>query len=249
MKKIVFGLLLTMGMLNAQNNLVFNQVLLLELSTSTPVVVPEGKVWKIEGFNTGGNVVGTCIIVDNSIYFLGTANAFPSPTWLPENSEIKRGSCNQTSSSSVSKISVLEFNVVPTSSGTGSGTGGGSVSSDGLIFSQMINEAIIIQRTSSSGTVLYSFDIPAGHIWKLRSLTHRYWNENNTYYQDQYVEGFVYISVNGEPFVDIGPYSTSGNTYEVFLKEGSYDIAWYSNDYTDLSGNRIFLQAIEYRIP
>lgn len=251
MKKIVFGLLMTMGMLNAQNNLVFNQVLLLELSTTTPAIVPEGKVWKIEGFNSGGTNVSSGVSINDNIYYLGSLNTgFNSPTWLPENTEIKKSTSSSSSTFNVNKISVLEFNVVPTSTGTGSGTGGGGVSSDGLIFSQMINEAIIITpRTSTTGTVLYSFQVPAGHIWKIREIIQRYWNENFTYFQDQLVEGFIKISVNGEPFIYQNAYTSSGNSYEVFLKEGSYEITWYSNDSSDFSGNRIFLQAIEYRIP
>ena len=56
MKKIVFGLLMTMGMLNAQNNLVFNQVLILDFTNNgaEPYIVPEGKVWKVESATVTG---------------------------------------------------------------------------------------------------------------------------------------------------------------------------------------------------
>ena len=38
---------MTMGMLNAQNNLVFNRVLEMAISATNTATVPEGKVWKV----------------------------------------------------------------------------------------------------------------------------------------------------------------------------------------------------------
>lgn len=82
MKKIVFGLLMTIGMLNAQNNLVFKQVLLLDLSTTTTAVVPQGKVWKIEEFNSGVTNVSSRISINDNVYYMSSLNVgFNSPTW------------------------------------------------------------------------------------------------------------------------------------------------------------------------
>mgnify|MGYP006985888563 CR=1 FL=1 len=224
----------------SQNNLVFNRVLEMYLTTTVSATVPEGKVWKVE--NSSSN-----LLVDkpNVDYGLPLSNApFAQGTgainWFSENTVIKA------SGSSGARISVLEFNVVPTS--TGSGTGGGGVSSDGLVFSQMINEAIVITQTNNWGTVLYSFNIPAGHIWKIRRMTQRYWNQVVMEFQDNLANGRILISVNGQPFIDQNPFVNSTSSYEVYLKEGSYEITWYPGS-SGFSGNRIFLEAIDYIIP
>ena len=173
MKKIVFGLLMTMGMLNAQNNLVFNQVLLLELSTTTPAIVPEGKVWKIEGFNSGGTNVSSRVSINDNIYYLGSLNTgFNSPTWLPENTEIKKFTSSNANTFNVDKISVLEFDVVPTSTGTGSGTGGGGVSSDGLVFEEAMSITLTRTQDLNSNTSLFGeITVPEGKILKVFNVS------------------------------------------------------------------------------
>lgn len=253
MKKIVFGLLVTMGMLNAQNNLVYNQTINLELNQGQEVVVPEGKTWKIEFINVedpnGINSFNIGILNSSGQYNIHTVHTAANTIadahliWLKEGSKI-------IAVGDPVFVSALEFNIVPTSTGTGSGSGGGGVSSEGLVFSQIINEVIVMARTGNSGTILYSFNIPAGHIWKIRELNHRYWNENYTDFQDALAQGYIKISVNGEPFIYQNPFAISTSSYETYLKEGSYEITWYSSiNSGHFSGNRIFLQAIEYRIP
>ena len=52
---------------NAQSNLVFNQALIVELTSSTEQIVPEGKVWKVESMSeAGGN-----ILVNDSEWAIG----------------------------------------------------------------------------------------------------------------------------------------------------------------------------------
>ena len=72
-------LLMTMGMLNAQNNLVYNQTINLELNTGQEVVVPDGKTWKIEAIGVGAK--------DSSQYITGFSNnsspsIFTSPIYI-----------------------------------------------------------------------------------------------------------------------------------------------------------------------
>ena len=255
MKKIVFGLLMTMGMLNAQNNLVFNQVLLLELSTTTPAIVPEGKVWKIEGFNSGGTNVSSNVSINDNIYYLGSLNTgFNSPTWLPENTEIKK--CNSSSSTTfnVDKISVLEFNVVPTSTGTGSGSGGGGVSSDGLVFSGVINQFIPTSSVAGSfGTVAGSFTVPEGKIWKINNMTH---NKISSSGGLRSLNGVLYVSMDGIPIYGIGIGQNnnvvSDTTTNTILTPGTYELKWYQGSGAGgpfYCGTITHLVAIEYNLP
>lgn len=113
---------------SAQGNLQFNQVLKI---TDTDLVVPEGKVWKIEsylqsnvGISTSGVVSGCgdlnrnrAFFIDNIAYFslnLGGwgGSSLPNsatnyfPIWLREN-QTARTSCPS------DFLSVIEFNIVP----------------------------------------------------------------------------------------------------------------------------------------
>ena len=251
MKKIVFGLLITIGMLNAQNNLVYNQTINLELNQGQEVVIPEGKTWKIEFINVedpnGINSFNIGILNSSGQYNIHTvytaANTIASAhlIWLKEGSKIIAGG-------NPVFVSALEFNVVPTSTGTGSGTGGGGVSSDGLIFSQIINEAIIVQPTNNTGTILYSFEVPVGHVYKVLHLSNNKWN--STYSEYQGLTSDIFISQNGEPINPNRP-SLSGDF--LFLKEGSYDIVYYTgpnnSSANEQSNNRLYIYAIDYTIP
>ena len=240
MKKIVFGLLVTMGMLNAQNNLVFNQVLILDFTNNAaePYIVPEGKVWKVESAT-----LGSTFKVDGNTWTMGDLGSYRmGPIWIPENSALSGGS------SDADFISVLEFDVVPTSTGTGSATGGGGVSSDGLVFSQMINEVIVVQPTNNTGTILYSFEVPVGHVYKVLHLSNNKWN--STYSEYQGGAGDIFISQNGEPINPNRP-TLSGDS--LFLKEGNYDVVYYTgpNNSTanEYSKNRLYIYAIDYIVP
>ena len=252
-KKIVFGLLMTMGMLNAQNNLVFNKALNFRLvpgndgiSLGQTATVPEGKVWKIESYQRdGAGGINVGFEIQDPEY--GSAISYGSysstPIWLQEGTILKAPSDGIF-------FSVLEFNVVPTSSGTGSGTGGGGVSSDGLVFSQMINEAITTQPTTTSGTVIYSFQVPNGHVWKIRYMSIAYWNSSINQFQGTVLGGTIYITTNDEgPFIKQGPAVYSTNDYALLLKEGNYQVKYFHTNTNGGSGNRLYIEAIEYRIP
>tara|TARA_B110000259_G_scaffold79079_1_gene92653 strand:- start:172 stop:1338 length:1167 start_codon:yes stop_codon:yes gene_type:complete len=132
-KKIVFGLLMTIGILNAQNNLVFNKALNFRLvpgNSVTPgqtATVPDGKVWKIESYQRdGAGSIYVAFEIQNPEY--GSTISYGSysttPIWLQEGTVLKAPSDGI-------YFSVLEFNVVPTSTGIGSGSGGGTGTSVG----------------------------------------------------------------------------------------------------------------------
>lgn len=169
MKKIIFGLLLTMGMLNAQNNLVFNKALNFRLvpgndgiNLGQTATVPEGKVWKIESYQRdGAGGINVGFEIQDPEY--GSAISYGSysstPIWLQEGTILKAPSDGIF-------FSVLEFNVVPTSTGTGSGTGGGGVSSDGLVIDQVISI-----KYESNQLVFGTLTVPPGKIFKLNSFT------------------------------------------------------------------------------
>lgn len=238
MKKIVFGLLMTMGMLNAQNNLVFNQVLLLELSTTTPAIVPEGKVWKIEGFNSGGTNVSSNVSINDNIYYLGSLNTgFNSPTWLPENTEIKKFNSSSSTTFNVDKISVLEFDVVPTSTGTGSGTGGGGVSSDGLVFEEALSITVPITQVESSAVRYYAdIVVPEGKILKIINVsTYVEFSGNGNTSGENYNN--VYIGP--ELFI---PLQNTNQNITRFLPQGTYPVKTVGNSAT----NKIVVNAIQY---
>jgi hypothetical protein len=120
-KQIFLILFLVFGNFSfAQGNLQFNQVLLLNNGTS--YTVPSGKVWKLESavYNTYSITYGSSakLIINGSTVELipfsfndgnGTNRAPVTevfPFWLPENTTIQP-------TQAVSKVSVVEFNIIP----------------------------------------------------------------------------------------------------------------------------------------
>ena len=100
---IVFAIAFT-AQINAQNNLVFNQVILLEL-TSSGTTVPEGKVWKVED-----GQLGNFYSVNGLTWSIGASGSYKNtPTWFPEGSVFKK----YPGSNSLNTLSILEFDVVP----------------------------------------------------------------------------------------------------------------------------------------
>ena len=88
---------------NAQSNLVFNQVLNFVVTTSSSVTVPEGKVWKIErnsyALEASKQEVDYGIGLNDAYYFEQTNR---NALWFAEGTTIKAHS-NDTS------LSILEF--------------------------------------------------------------------------------------------------------------------------------------------
>ena len=246
MKKIVFGLLLTMGMLNAQNNLVFNRVLEMAITATNTATVPEGKVWKVESSSQALYVdkpnVDYGIPIGSQPFSTGSGDIL----WLSENSTISV-------SSGVGKVSILEFNVVPTSTGTGSVTGGGGVSSDGLVFSGVINQFIPTSSvTGSFGTVAGSFTVPEGKIWKINNMTHNKISSSTGGFVS--LNGALYVSMDGIPIYVIGQNNNvvSDTTTNTILTPGTYELKWYQGGGAGgpyFCGTITHLVAIEYNLP
>jgi hypothetical protein len=94
----------------AQGNLQFNQVLILDASTSGIAhTVPAGKVWKIESVAMSSNNAYFQIQwAGLSFFIVNTSSAYNNlPFWLPSSAAVTF------IASATTKVSVIEFNVVP----------------------------------------------------------------------------------------------------------------------------------------
>ncbi len=131
MKKLITLALIISAttLIQAQSNLVFNQVSIIELDFDG-ITVPEGKVWKVE------SAEGNFLEVDDDLWVLSQPGSFKNmPAWFPEGTILKKSTTASGSGGSrVNRLSVLEFNVVAISSSGGGGSGSvdtGSGSSNG----------------------------------------------------------------------------------------------------------------------
>jgi hypothetical protein len=93
-----------------QGNLQFNQVLLLDASTTgNAYSVPSGKVWKIENIACSGNNCYVQLQMSGLNYYLSNTSSTYNhlPFWLPT------GGAYTLIGSSTAKVSIIEFNIVP----------------------------------------------------------------------------------------------------------------------------------------
>ena len=112
MKKIFLVSLffLVIHLMNAQGNLQFNQVLLVDVTVAgNAVTVPAGKVWKLENVALASNNAYVQLQYSGSNFFLSnsSSNYNHFPFWLPG------GNAVVITGSAAGKLSVIEFNVVP----------------------------------------------------------------------------------------------------------------------------------------
>ena len=94
----------------SQGNLQFNQVLVLDAPVAgNQVTVPAGKVWKIESVAMASNNAYFQIQWAGLNYFIvNTSSGYNNmPFWLPSNATITLVGSSST------KVSIIEFNVVP----------------------------------------------------------------------------------------------------------------------------------------
>ena len=109
-KFIILILFFAISIAKAQNNLIFNEVKLITLSSINPVIVPTGKVWKIEHVDCGGGM--DCSLFLNEVdYKVQNYNSSMTPLWLPAGTSIKRTPQNFNNDYIIRRISVIEFNV------------------------------------------------------------------------------------------------------------------------------------------
>jgi|TARA_B110000027_G_scaffold33456_1_gene37154 hypothetical protein len=166
--------------ITAQNNLVFNKVLTIKLISGQTAEVPEGKTWKIESTSIGTGTTGAPSIfyLNKDIVDYGDPLTQPqekwnvdyggsSNIWLQEGT-ILRGTGNATQGI---KFSIIEFNIEPISSSSGTNTGSSGVSSEGLVFSKVINYQVNGSAPTSYGGPMDIIEIPEGKVWKITRVT------------------------------------------------------------------------------
>ena len=223
----------------AQSNLVFNQVILLELSNGSETTVPEGKVWKVT-YGQGG----TIFKVNGENWNVGVLGSHKNtPIWFPAESVFTK----YIGSNSINVLNILEFNVVAISSSSG-GSGGG-VSADGLVFSGIINQFIPTSSVTGIGTVAGSFTVPEGKIWKISTMTHKKIAGSGDIIA---FNGNLYVGMDGVPIYAISSSINvnSAITNNVILTPGTYELKWYaSNGANHYCGTNTHLVAIEYNTP
>lgn len=240
MKKIIFVALIigATTFTQAQSNLVFNRVLNFNLDYLEEITVPEGKVWKVEEVNNIGNTANELSFsnpnpevgnpINNKSYKFGNR-----PIWFEEG-VILKGSNNGNS-----PISILEFDVVPVSTGSGSGSGGGGVSSDGLVFSSVIN----LEFNGNSGSqgpdgfnTVGVITVPEGKIWKVVSASG---------YSSAGPNIAGYIKIAGNLFNTSKVTGDTEYNWGLFLNSGTYEV--YSSSFSTSFGiNRTTLNILEY---
>ena len=153
MKKIITLVLLmcTITLVNSQNNLVFNKVTTQNLSPGILTTVPEGKVWKITAAGYSFKIDGGAPI-----------DLARMPFWINEGSTIAPVSTE----ANFNSVSILEFNVVPTSSSVTSNSGFTGVSSH--IDTYYFNEEFFISPIDGGRLIdLNSITVPEGQMWKV----------------------------------------------------------------------------------
>tara|TARA_B110000902_G_scaffold144298_1_gene166307 strand:+ start:514 stop:1278 length:765 start_codon:yes stop_codon:yes gene_type:complete len=233
--------------ITAQNNLVFNKVLTIKLISGQTAEVPEGKTWKIESTSIGTGTTGAPSIfyLNKDIVDYGDPLTQPqekwnvdyggsSNIWLQEGT-ILRGTGNATQGI---KFSIIEFNIEPISSSSGTNTGSSGVSSDGLVFNRVVNTTLtgnFFGGTSAALRLAGSIIIPSGKIWKVHNVDSYYlWSSGTNELIDR---PNVFISILiGDNLIQ----SSSGVT---FLSEGTYKVK-IKTDGNPI--NKVVVQAIEY---
>ena len=214
--------------IQAQSNLVFNQVILLELSNGLETTVPEGKVWKVT-YGQGG----TIFKVNGENWTVGVLGSHKNtPIWFPAESVFTK----YIGSNSINVLNILEFNVVAISSG-GGGSGGGGVSSDGFAAIGIVDIEFNDTTAGTSNHLMGTITVPEGEIWKITDVSILHSNVpfgSSTGGGNYLVTRATYTFIGTHQF--IGDY-TSNRTAR-YLAEGSYEVrSWEANGLNPSSGN------------
>lgn len=229
---------MTFGLLNAQNNLIFNRALTFQLGPQQGVTVPDGKVWKIESFDRDSGSGSLTVDIANGVNGtpVTSASFISTPIWLEAGTILKPAT-------STINFSILEFNLSSANSGGGSTSGG--VSSDGLIFSQVINYTTDFSANSSSPFTT-TLTIPDGKAWKIMDVNIFRKNGLLVLKDD---DGLV--AQLGEIFIHArftSGYSPKTVEYPTWINSGNKELRITNIDNTAESF-RITISAIEYTIP
>ena len=205
--------------IEAQNNLVFNQVLSFKLGVGDQVTIPENKVWKVE-YNSDSNmrVINTEVPYGldlNSIIQRNIIGGGAHVPWFSAGTVFQGSGIGTT-------LSILEFNVVPISESSGSSSGGGGVGSDGFAASgNIINLEFTASQTGSGNigatTQVGSITIPDGKIWKFNAYSFGMNSSPDISYGEGYsgkilVDGFILGN------------AADGGSQEVYLSSGTYPV-------------------------
>ena len=232
----------------SQNNLFFDEVKLISFSTQPSITVPSGKVWKIVGADLERTNVSVNITINEDAFYLSAMNTgVNNQIWLPEGTIVKRGAESSSSGGLMptSTISVIQYAVIPISSGTTGGistSGALGVSSEGLVFEEAIT--LTLTKTSdipaSNAQLFGEIVVPTDRILKI--------NKVSTYYiyasQEVHQEGAQLVFIGDELF---NPALSSNQPEQRLLPSGTYPVR------LDYSGsgipNRIVVNAILYSKP
>ena len=225
--------------INAQNNLVFNQVLEFRLINGVTATVPQGKVWKVERFQGDLKVtkpdVAYGVGLNSSSFNTGNAAWFSEGTVL-----------GITTGQDV-HLSILEFNVVPISESSSSS--GGGFSSEGLEFNQVINYTITTTVVNSYGEIVDNIVIPEGKVWKITSVSMLGTSNNSNMLEDVSGVGATLGGIMIFYRPGTNGYSTSSyDNFPIWINSGTKDLMIGR---PSPSGPRykLSISAIEYNIP
>ena len=230
MKKFITLALIigTTTFIQAQSNLVFNQVLNFNIGTRESVTVPEGKVWKLESGISQGDVLISSINqeygnnLDSSNMDPFSLQVYNMPMWLGQGTTLTliNGSFNF--------LSILEFNVVPISSSGGGGSVGG-VSADGFTAIGIIDIEFNDSRAGIDNHLMGTITVPQGEIWKITDASILrspipFGSHNGGNYL-LYSSTYTFIGTHQFP----APNTTSSRP-ALYLTEGSYEVRnWEAN--------------------
>ena len=216
----------------AQSNLVFNRVLNFTVLSNVPVTVPEGKVWKVEHANAPISATNTDVpygVLDNSTY--NTTQSNQSAIWFSE------GTVLAPSQGSGVVLSILEFNIVPTSSSSG-GSGGGGVSSDGFAAIGIVNIQFNDSRAGIDNHLMGTITVPEGEIWKITDASIMrsglpFGSSTGGGNSLMYDSTYTFIGTHQFPNPNGGSQRTAR-----YLTEGSYEVrSWEVNGLNTSAGS------------
>ena len=225
-----------------QNNLVFNRVLNFEIPIGGSVTVPSGKAWKVESVNYPPLLTTTNTPYGSDMNNSGLSNN--GIFWISEGTIISPNGL-------ITKLSILEFNLVPTSSGSGSSSGSSSgVSADGFAAIGIVDIEFNDSEVGIVNHLMGTITVPEGEIWKITNVEQlrspeafgsRQGGNGNILTISAFI-GYHQFSIYGSP--------ASVNTSR-YLTEGSYQVRSYeAGGIQGTTGNpmwyRVIINGIKY---